>query len=219
MRPGLGRTATVLKYKLVIFDIDGTLADSFSWFVRVINDVADQFRFRHVAPDEVETLRGCDARTILQRLEVPKWKLPMIARHMRALKARHLHEIGLFPGVDRLLRELAEKDAVLAVVSSDSESNVRRTLGPANAQRIAFYACGASLFGKRAKFAAILKRSHILATQAIAIGDEIRDAEAARRAGIAFGAVSWGYATVESLRSVAPEHVFSTIDDVLAKLA
>jgi phosphoglycolate phosphatase len=208
-----------LKYKLIIFDVDGTLADSFPWFGQVINDVADRFRFRRVEADEIEALRGCDAPTILQRLGVSKWKLPMIARHMRALKAQHLHEIALFPGVDRLLHELAKKDVALAVVSSDSESNVRGTLGPTNAQRIAFYACGASLFGKRAKFASVLKRSRILPMQAIAIGDEIRDAEAARSAGIAFGAVSWGYGTVESLRSLAPEHIFSNIDDILGKLA
>lgn len=203
----------------MIFDVDGTLADSLPWLVRVMNDVADRFRFRRIAPDEVETLRGCDTRTILQRLEVATWKLPAIARHMRALKAQHLHEIALFPGVDRLLRELAEKGIVLAVVSSDAESNVRRTLGPTNAQRIAFYACGASLFGKPARFAAILRRSRIPPAQAIAIGDETRDAEAARRAGIAFGAVAWGYGTVESLRLAAPEHIFSSIDDILLKLA
>jgi phosphoglycolate phosphatase len=208
-----------LKYKLVIFDVDGTLANSFPWFVQVVNSVADKFRFRRVEPDEIEILRGCDARTILRRLGVPTWKLPLIASHMRALKAQHLHEIQLFPGINGLLHELARKGMVVAVVSSDSESNVRRALGPASAREIAFYACGASLFGKRAKFAAVLKRSRIPAAQAIAIGDELRDAEAARAAGIAFGAVSWGYATVESLRSVAPEHIFSGIDDILATLA
>jgi phosphoglycolate phosphatase len=208
-----------LKYRLIIFDVDGTLADSFPWFAHVINDVADRFGFRPVAPDELETLRGCDAVTILRRLGVANWKLPMIARHMRALKAQHLHEIRLFPGVDRLLHELAQRDVVLAVVSSDAESNVRRTLGPVNASRIAFYACGASLFGKRVKFAAILKRSRILAGEAIAIGDELRDAEAARAAGIPFGAVSWGYGTVDSLRSAGPEHIFPNVEDILATVA
>ncbi len=40
-------------YRLVVFDFDGTLADSFPWFARVINDVADRYRFARIAPDEV----------------------------------------------------------------------------------------------------------------------------------------------------------------------
>lgn len=63
-----------MTYRLAIFDMDGTLADSFPWFARNLNAVADKFRFRRIAPDEVETLRQLDARRILERLEVPGWK-------------------------------------------------------------------------------------------------------------------------------------------------
>ena len=42
---------------LAIFDLDGTLADSFPWFVCVLNGVADQFRFRRVAEHEIGDLR------------------------------------------------------------------------------------------------------------------------------------------------------------------
>ena len=38
-----------MPYSLAIFDLDGTLADSFPWFLRTINDVADRFGFRRVA--------------------------------------------------------------------------------------------------------------------------------------------------------------------------
>lgn len=51
--------------------------------------------------------------------------------------------------------------------------------------------------------------------QAIAIGDEARDCEAARAAGIAFGAVTWGYAAPETLRSLNPDEIFSTVDDIM----
>jgi phosphoglycolate phosphatase len=207
-----------MKYKLVIFDMDGTLADSFPWFVKVMNDVADRYRFRRVEPEDIETLRGYDSRRILDWLQVPRWKLPLIARHMRALKAQHLHEIALFPGVDRLLRALAQNGIALAVASSDAEDNVRSALGAENARLIGHYACGAALFGKPAKFRTILRRSGIPAAQAIAIGDETRDAEAARQTGIAFGAVTWGYANLESLRACNPDEIFSSVDDIVAKL-
>src|ERR1700744_5134091 len=73
-------------YSLAIFDLDGTLAHSFPWFLRNVNEVADRFRFRRVVEGEVEMLRHASTRDILAHLEVPRWKLPLIARHMRRLK-------------------------------------------------------------------------------------------------------------------------------------
>lgn len=207
-----------MKYRLVIFDMDGTLADSFPWFTGVLNAVADKYRFRRVAPHEVETLRGLTSRQILEWLGVPLWKVPIIARHMRALKTQHLREIALFPGVDRLLAALAAREIMLAIVSSDTEGNVRHVLGPHNAQRISHYACASRMFGKARKFRAVLKRSAIPPTQTIAIGDETRDAEAARAVGAAFGAVSWGYASATALQAHAPEETFNSVDDIIAKL-
>jgi len=43
-----------------------------------------------------------------------------------------------------------------------------------------------------------------------------RRVDAARRAGIAFGAVGWGYASMEALRRVAPEREFGTPADLLS---
>ena len=48
--------------------------------------------------------------------------------------------------------------------------------------------------------------------------DEARDITAARQAGIASGAVTWGYATRDLLVSCGPTHVFDTVDDVIATL-
>lgn len=207
-----------MKYRLVIFDMDGTLSDSFPWFVSVLNTVADKYRFKQVAPHEVETLRSLDSRQILEWLGVPLWKVPIIARHMRALKTQRLHEIALFPGVDRLLAALAAREIMLAIVSSDTEDNVRRVLGPHNARRISHYACASGMFGKPKKFRAVLKRSAIPPARTIAIGDETRDAEAARAVGAAFGAVFWGYASAAALQAQAPDMVFDSFDDIVAKL-
>src|SRR5262245_6648636 len=117
-----------MRYSLAIFDLDGTLADSFPWFLRHVNDVADHFRFRRIAENEIEPLRRAGSREILNRLAVPRWKLPLIARHMRRLKAAHIADIALFPGVEAMLRTLHDTGVGLALVSSDNEANARAQL-------------------------------------------------------------------------------------------
>jgi phosphoglycolate phosphatase len=198
------------RYKLAIFDLDGTLSDSLPWFLRVVNSIADKHRFRRIDDRDVELLRGKSSREIIKYLAVPLWRIPVIARDMRRLKAESIHAIPLFAGVDVMLRELSLLGVTLAVVSSDSESNVRKALGD-HAQLISCFACGASLFGKAAKFKTVLKRTGIAATSAICIGDEVRDGEAAAQAGIDFGAVSWGFAKIEALRRTSPVVVFDSV--------
>ena len=115
-----------MRYSLVIFDLDGTLADSFPWFLRTVNDVADRYRFRRVAEEDIEQLRHATARELMALLNVPTWKLPFITRHMRKLKAQASANIALFDGVDIMLRTLSERGVQLALVSSDSDTNVKR---------------------------------------------------------------------------------------------
>ncbi|MBW7968673.1 HAD-IA family hydrolase [Bradyrhizobium sp. BR 10289] len=206
-----------MPYALAIFDLDGTLADSFPWFLRTINDVADRFDFRRVTHEEIEELRHASSREILSRLEVPLWKLPAIARHARRLKAEAAGEIPLFAGVDAMLRTLAGNGVQLALVTSDSEANAREKLGEA-AALFSHYACSASLFGKSAKFRRVIRRVGVAPGEVIAIGDEVRDIEAARAAGIACGAVCWGYAAPAALRALGPDHAFERIEDIAPAL-
>ncbi|RUP00642.1 HAD hydrolase-like protein [Hyphomicrobium sp.] len=207
-----------MRYTLVIFDLDGTLADSFPWFIGSLNTVADAFRLRRVGEDEIEPLRRADVPEILKHLGVPRWKLPMIARYMRKLKSTELHTISLFPGVEDMLRTLKAGGVTLTLVSSDNEENAKVVLGPDNAALFSQYNCSAALFGKAGKFRRVMRRAGVEPHRVLAIGDEARDLNAARAAGIDFAAVTWGYTAPEKLRTFNPDIVFERIEDIGAKL-
>ena len=207
-----------MPYSLAIFDLDGTLVDSFPWFARTINDVADKFGFRRVSEDELEGIRAASTHEILSALQLPLWKVPQVARYMRRLKAEAAAHTPLFDGVPQMLRQLAEAGIKLALVTSDSRANAERKLG-ASAALISYYDCAASLFGKPARFRRVIKRARVDKAEIIAIGDEVRDVEAARTVGISCGSVAWGYAAPKALRAMGPDFVFERIDDIVRQLA
>lgn len=189
--------------RLLLLDFDGTLADSRPWFLGALDDAALRFGFRRVSPAEAEALRGLPVRAILRALRVAPWQVAMIALHMRRLAAA-APPPPLFPGTAAMLHHLAAHGITLALVTSNAEANVRRALGDC-AGLIAHWACDASLLGKAARFRAVLRRAGVAPRDAAALGDEGRDIEAARRAGIRVAAVTWGYATREALAAARPD--------------
>ena len=206
-----------MSHRLALFDFDGTLADSFDWFIGIFDEVADRFGYRRLAPEDREHLRGLDTRAILRHQQVPVWKLPLIARHMRELVARDIAQIRLFPGAADMLAALKAGGVEVALVTSNAEANVRRVLGPA-AAHVARFACGADMFGKAAKIRAVLRAARADPRAAILVGDEARDIAAARAAGVASAAVAWGYANPAYLRSLAPTLFFERMEEIAPAL-
>jgi phosphoglycolate phosphatase len=204
-----------MRYRLAIFDFDGTLADSFPFFLSVFNRIADEHGFRRIDHAHVERLRHYGTREMMRHVGMPAWKLPLAAASFKTLMRENADQVRLFPQVDHALRELARGNVQLTIVSSNAEDNVRQVLGPDLSSLISQYECGMSIFGKTSRIRKVLKRAATAPAAALYIGDQATDADAARRAGVAFAAVHWGYSPIEALRKVAPEHEF----DLPASLA
>lgn len=208
----------VAPIRLVIFDFDGTLSDSGHWFLGIVDHLAQRYRFRTVEAGEVKALRSLPTRDVIRHLRIPAWKLPFIARYVRTLFALHTDEVHLFEGVTEMLKRLEAAGIRLALVTSNAEINARRILGPENAARFTIWECASSLYGKAPRFRRVLKAAGVSPAETLAIGDETRDIEAARRCGIRSGAVHWGYAHREALDDLAPDHGFDTPDAVVRLL-
>ena len=205
-------------YSLAIFDFDGTLADSFPWFVSVLDQTSDKFGLNQVKPEEIGALRDLPSREVLEYLKVPSWKLPSIAIYMRGLFTEGSAAIPLFAGAADMLATLRGAGVKLALVSSNSEANVRQVLGGAAAD-IDHYACGSTLFGKAQKFKTVLKALGQRAEGTIGIGDEVRDIEAARQSRLAAGSITFGYNSQQALAAAKPDFLFDSYDELVRVVA
>ena len=201
------------RYRLAIFDFDGTLADSLPWFRSSFPDMIARFDLAPVSADELEGLRMMSGRQIMARLNVPMWRLPAIVSDMRKRKLAAAGEISLFDGIEGMLAELQRLGIQVAIVSSDGEESVRRVLGP-TAGLISRFDCGAAVFGKHRKFRRVARHFGTSPADTICIGDEIRDIEAARAAGMASGAVVWGYAFPAALQAAGPTYLFNSMAEI-----
>jgi phosphoglycolate phosphatase len=203
-----------MSYSLAIFDFDGTVVDSYGWFSSVVNDVGRRYGFREVRPCELASFRKLSARQILSELRVPMWKLPAIAKYVRALKTESSAQISMFPDIPSVIELLAEKGVQLAIVSSDSLMNIRETLGEEMTRRFSIISGGVPIFGKAFRLHSVLLSAGVARSEAIYIGDEIRDLEAARKLRLAFGAVTWGYTAAETMRNSGATFVFERVGDI-----
>ncbi len=203
-----------MNYRLAIFDFDGTLADSFPFFCSVFNTIADQHGFRRIDTARAGELRHYGVRQMMAHVGMPAWKLPAASKTFIAMMQENAGAIALFDGIADALRHLHAQGVLLAVVSSNAEHNVRTVLGPELSALVVRFDCGMSVFGKTSRIRAVLKRCRVAPGAAIYIGDQGTDAEASRKAGVHFGAVHWGYATIEALRLAGADVEFVTPRDL-----
>ena len=209
--------APTSRYDLLIFDFDGTLADSTVLFDRFIPALGQQ---RGVPEPEGgwHSLRGLDSRAMLRALRIRWWQLPGVTRQMRAAMAAHLDLVQLYPGMLPVLQQLQQlqgQGVQMVVVSSNTRRNVEQILGPALPLFSALH-CGASLFGKRRVMARALRRSGVPASRALSIGDECRDAQASQACGIAFAGVRWGMASAAVLQPYSAVALLEHPQDLIA---
>ena len=208
-----------MSYRLYIFDFDGTLADSAAWFRRELPRLAKTHGFRSPSPEELEALRGVGSQEIMKALRIPMWKLPAIGADLKRRAPRAAQYIAPFPGTADMLSRIYRAGAKIAIVSSNSEWTVREVLGAGPGACVSRYVCGVAMFGKGAKFRQVVRAEGVAPSQVLAIGDDLRDLDAARKAGVDAGAVAWGYTKVEALAAAGPHHLFETPGDIASLAA
>lgn|GEM_PF-124636 len=190
---------TVRPWRAIVFDFDGTLADSYPRVVGLIPRLAREFRFKVPAPEEIRELREMSSPQILSRLGISWWKVPILLWRARAMMRSDASPIPLFPGIPRLLRSLDAAEVQWGILTSNHHAVVRRSLELGGAPEPGWLESSSGLSNKAQRLKQMARALDCAPHEMVMVADETRDVEAARDAGIAMIGVDWGYSTPESL--------------------
>lgn len=201
--------------KLVIFDFDGTLADTLPFTLSIMDTLSEKFGTRRLDRSEIPLLRSYSPAKIIKMYNIPLWKLPLMTKESQCLLFENIENISLFEGINRVIREIAASGIKLAVVSSNALRNITAVLGEDLSRLFTIYECQSGLLGKAPRLRMALRQAGVRPGEALSIGDEIRDIEAARKAGIPCAAVTWGFADGDALAGYQPDHLVNQVDQLL----
>lgn len=188
--------------KTLIFDFDGTLADSFELALEIAHELMD---LGQLDEDEIARLRGMPPAKVMRKLHIPLTRVPRLLIRGRQKMHERIAEVHPFPGMPESLRSLHGSGYHLLVMSSNSERNVRTFLR-ANDLESYFDGVygGASIFNKATALRKVMHRNRLGANDCFYIGDEVRDVVAAAKVGVEPVAVTWGFQTTDALLKYHP---------------
>jgi len=191
--------------KLIIFDFDGTLADTLGALLRISNRLAPEFGYPHISDEQLENLKYLSSWEIIKLSKVALWKLPFLLKRVKEEFPGEVRNVKLFPGVIELLNTLKLQGYRLGIVSSNAEANIRSLLSQNQIEHLFDFVTTAATFGKGKAIGRQIKQYRCLKSDVIYIGDEIRDIQAARSIEIRIVAVGWGFNAPTALMARQPD--------------
>ncbi|WP_286922922.1 MULTISPECIES: HAD hydrolase-like protein [Lysinibacillus] len=201
--------------KYIIFDFDGTLADSTAVFASAWNTLAQKYKFKGIEFKEIESLKKLSMAERSKLFDFPMYKLPMILPQFYRLYRQSLNEVHLYEGIKDVLMEIDKRGYKILIISSNSQENILEFLKMNGIQCVSNVLCSNRIFGKDKVLKKFLKDSSSSASDVLYIGDEQRDIVACKKVGVPIIWVSWGYDSIEVILQEEPEYKVNAPKEIL----
>jgi len=199
----------------IILDFDGTIADTLELGLGIYNRIAPEYNCGIAGEEERELFRTKKPQDLLQAYGISRLKLLTLMLRIRKEMRRHVADMKPFTGMNAALREISNAGIRMGILTSNSVENVRKFLEINNLTTLFdFIYSGRSFLGKEKVIRKLLIHEHIPAGRVVYIGDETRDIEASRAAGIRVIAVSWGLNSRDLLASLTPDQIADRPEDL-----
>ncbi|MDI3503820.1 MAG: phosphoglycolate phosphatase [Candidatus Cloacimonadota bacterium] len=207
--------AEKLKYPLLLFDFDGTIADSIHLGMRIANNLAPGLGIEPITAAQFAQARTMSIPKALKMLKVPFYKVPK-AITLALSEYRHLiHELEPVPQIPEMLQELSLIQCPTALLTSNTQENVRHFLAQHNLNYFTWIEGTSGILKKHSSIRKQIKKHSLKKEDVIYVGDEVRDIVAARKSGIRIISVSWGFHTTDLLSSEDPDYLVERPEQIV----
>jgi phosphoglycolate phosphatase len=194
--------------RVVVFDFDGTIADTHDTFVEIINRLAKNFGYQPVNAEELERLKNLSSQEIIKQSQVSPIQIPFLLHRVKRELNKQIEHLKPFNGFHYCLSVLKKRGYILGIITSNTKENVNIFLENNQLLNLFdFIYSGTPLFGKHKIIDRLIRQNKFCADEMIYVGDETRDISAAKKSQVQVVAVAWGFNSPQILAKFHPDHL------------
>ncbi|RXQ91552.1 HAD family hydrolase [Ancylomarina salipaludis] len=213
-----------MSIKGIVFDLDGTLADSIEDIADSMNQVLEE---QNLATHDIETyktfvgngIRKLVKRSLPESLRTDEYFPKNLDRMLQVYGANCINKTKLYPGVAHLLNQLNDKGIKIAVFSNKANHLTQKVVKVLLAEWDVEFVIGAGgdVARKPNPQGALIaaEKMNLSPNQLMFVGDSGVDMETAQNAGMFGVGVLWGFRDAEELKAKGAKAIISEASELL----
>lgn len=201
--------------KLIAFDYDGVIVDSFSHNLQVVNQILKKIGHDTICfEDDIRNLKQMTFSQLGLDLGVPESMVDDLEMRTAEELIRTIQSVKLFHGISGLIISLS-KHYKLAIISNTTSTAINKLLSDKGLIDNFVSVYGGDHVGSKAdKLKELSENNKIPVDEICMVGDAMSDVEAGTLAKTKTVAVTWGFQSEELLKIVKPDHIVKSIKDL-----
>lgn len=207
-------------YRAVIFDLDGTLVDSYEALTEAVNHARRAHSMSGLSRAEIQQFVGEGVETLLQRVFAP-CQVPATARLLFESRYDEIccEHSTILEEVEPTLQEMADANIRMAVCTNKPTSFSRKILESLGLARHFDAIAGPDIAGARKPDSRhvlfTLEPTGVPAGESIFVGDMPIDVAAARASGMDVAVIASGSSSARVLREAGPDYFLNRFSELL----
>lgn len=220
-----------MKYKHIIFDFDGTINDSRDFALKTFLSLTkNKFKDKFIelkdsnSKEVIEQIKDTTLKDIRKRFKLSIFSFFRLVTQVQEEEYKFIlsatteeinEQLPYYDGVLTLLESLKRGGHKLYLLSSNKQKVLDELVKRMDEQELFEDVVGGiKILGKHSKINSLIRKYRINRSEVVYVGDEIRDIEASRKAGIDIISVTWGYNSERILRSKNDDMTVTTVEEL-----